>query len=97
MKNLGLLVLLLAGLALALTYFGWVFSILWGWFVVPVFEIREIAIPEAIGLSLIINPIKVRYNTEDITKAEDKWNRLVFVIVAPAMSLLFGYITLQFI
>lgn len=97
MKNSVLVVGLIAVLALALVYIGWAFSILWGWFVAPVFDLREISIPEAIGLSLTVGLLRARYRDTDLTKPEGKWSRLAFVAIAPAMFLLFGYITLQFV
>ena len=32
---------------------GWILSLMWGWFIVPVSGLRAISIPEAIGLSLL--------------------------------------------
>lgn len=32
---------------------GWALILLWGWFIVPTFELDPLAIPQAIGLALI--------------------------------------------
>lgn len=37
-----------------LVFKGWVFTILWGWFVVKTFSLPSLSIPEAIGLALVI-------------------------------------------
>ena len=44
----------------SMVYFGWALSVLWGWFVPPVFGLREISIPEVIGLMLIISLFRHR-------------------------------------
>lgn len=34
---------------------GFTLSILWGWFMVPVFHLPELSIPQAIGISVVIH------------------------------------------
>jgi len=80
----------------SMVYFGWALSVLWGWFVPPVFGLREISIPEVIGLMLIISLFRHR---EYKKKEPDyEWgDKLIAILVVPLVALLFGYITLQFI
>lgn len=82
-------------LAVSMAYFGWVLSILWGWFVPPVFGLREISIPEVIGLVLIVSLLRMRNYGKDL-KGEPLV-KLAAAVLAPLIALLFGYVTLQFI
>ena len=43
-----------AVVALGMVWRGYVFSILWGWFAVPLFGLPALSIATAIGLSLLI-------------------------------------------
>lgn len=39
---------------LAIVIYGFTLSVLWGWFIVPVFEAPEITIIQSVGLSLTV-------------------------------------------
>ena len=99
MAAIGLLVV--AGgsvVALALLR-GWVLSILWGWFVVPTFNLPQLSIPIAIGLALVVGFLahqSIDVKSPERTGAE-KWAHIAMFFVSPLLSLLFGYIVHAFL
>lgn len=97
MKELGALILILLGAALvifvAAIYSGFVLSILWAWFIVPL-GMMKIGVAQGIGISLTLNMllgIRGLYAT-----AEQKKEMFWTAMLMPLLSLLFGYITIQF-
>jgi len=76
---------------------GWVLSILWGWFVVPLFGVSQISLLQAIGLTAIINMLKsTKVNTDKKSSSKGATEAIisafVIVFVGPLVSLLFGWI-----
>ena len=90
--SLGLFLLSLVSAAL-IVYRGWVFSVLWGWFAVPVFALPSISIPAAIGLAAIVSMLTSHQTAEN--KDGDKWAKFGGVLLGPAMVLLVGWIAKQ--
>jgi len=78
---------------------GWVLSILWGWFVVPVFGISQISVLQAIGLTAIINMLKssrAKENNKGRETSEVIVELFAITIIAPLISLFFGWIVYSF-
>lgn len=74
---------------------GWALSILWGWFVVPIFNAPALSIPVAIGLALTIGMM-----TKNIQPSQEGKKALEMVInglTRPFILLVVGWITLQFV
>lgn len=85
---------------------GWVLSILWGWFMVPVFHLPPITIVPAIGIVLTIGfltqktprPVpEEKAPRPDIEKMEREfWGKLTRNVVVPWLSpfitLFFGWV-----
>lgn len=74
---------------------GFTLSILWGWFVVPVFGVPPLRIPFAIGISLIVG-----YLTHQTRKSEDEPETgfiIIFGLLKPALALLIGWIVTWFV
>lgn len=44
---------------------GWALSVLWGWFVVPVFGLPHLRIPVAIGIALLVGMVTHRVRKEE--------------------------------
>ena len=80
-------------------YGGWVLSILWGWFMVPLFGLPALSIPAAIGVSLVAALLTHQYR-DDKKDEDDKTKRFIVAvgtgIVSPLFTLLMGYIAFQF-
>lgn len=81
--------------AALIVYRGWVFSILWGWFAVPVFALPAISIPAAIGIAAIVSLLTSHTAAE--SKDGDRWSKFVGVLLGPAMVLLVGWIAKQYL
>jgi hypothetical protein len=75
---------------------GWALSLLWAWFVVPIFELPDLSLMQAIGIAMIIN-----FSTSNLAKekiqAEKGWpdiigNYLGGAIGYPVISVYVGWI-----
>lgn len=75
---------------------GYVFSILWGWFVVPTFGLAPLSIPAAIGLAMCVSYLTYDYN--DAKDPDRKWwTPMVVMIARPVIALSFGFIVHRFV
>ncbi len=80
-------------------YYGWVFHVLWSWFVVPSFHLIPLTIRQCAGLMSVLwftmAPISIA-----LTSKPDDPEKAISVLVAavfgPLVSLLMGFIILQF-
>lgn len=68
---------------------GYVVSTLWGWFIVPVFGIKALSIPQAIGLSLVTGYLTHQTMPEDTASTAAK---ITNVILYPMFALGIGYV-----
>lgn len=73
---------------------GFVLSILWGWFAVPL-GIMSISIPHAIGISVLISSITQQIDSRKRTKDEDT-TYYVSAIIRPFVVLLMGWVVKSF-
>jgi len=75
---------------------GWVLSILWGWFLVPLLDFPQIQISHAIVIAIVIsfttgqNRLSMDDNTEALIKA------FLMAIIHPLLTLLFAWIVHMF-
>ena len=89
-------------IAITSIYRGYVLTKLWGWFVVPTFELPQLIIPAAIGLSLIMGYLTHQTSSADNDSVKSK--SLGYVVLAatlkaallPSMSWLMGWIVSQY-
>lgn len=95
---LGGIILLAVLIASIAVLRGWVLSILWAWFLVPM-GLPPISIPYAIGISLVFGMLaKDSYSkSDDDDTREDTIKRLVGIYVAPLLILFIGWIVKQFL
>ena len=97
----GILVITAVGLVGGAVMNGWVLSILWSWFVIPVLHLQELSIPLAIGFSLVVGMLtKTPYSSTD--KEKKTTNELIMQLLAiafgtPLFTLLLGYIIKLFL
>lgn len=81
---------------------GYVLTVLWEWFVVPLFLVPSLSIPYAIGLVLVVG---ILINRKSLVKNEKKYeetSELVAAIFAdifliPAIFLFIGWVLTKFI
>ncbi len=95
----GIVVLFVVAIPAGIIMNGWVLSVLWGWFVVPLFHLPELTIPYAIGISTVIGLFKK--STTDQNDKREFYEKLIealiITFIAPLLTLGFGWIILQFI
>ena len=86
MEFIGKLVSSIAIIAIATVVRGWAISVLWGWFIIPIFNSPVLSVGEGIGLSLMVSVFSVG-NT---AKREDSKSFALWIIqsgVASTISL----------
>lgn len=80
-------------IAIAVITRGWVLSILWGWFMVPYFELPKISIPLAIGLALVAHLLHNRNPGPEVPEEKvAKYTRSVMAFLAPFVTLFVAWI-----
>lgn len=68
---------------------GYVLSIIWGWFAVPIFNAPPLSIPSAIGISIIAGYLTKQY----ISASNDSFGKIaLFSVIKPALALFTGWI-----
>lgn len=91
---------LLLGLASSIIgwlYSGFVLSVLWGWFVVPVFHLPALTIPVAIGLGLIVGLLTQKIPTDEELKASSIINVFLYPLINGTILLVAGYVAHMFV
>ena len=68
---------------------GFALSVLWGWFVAPLFGLPLLSIPSAIGICIVVGLIRYRYDASDHEKS---FKPLGMQFASPAASLGVGWI-----
>ena len=77
---------------------GWVISILWGWFLTPVFAVAVPSIPLCIGLAYVADAMHPNSKSADKGSTLDRVGALIGRgICFPMFSLLFGWIVHLFV
>ena len=72
---------------------GWVLSILWDWFVVSLFGLQSLSIPQAIGFSLVVGYL----THQTMPNQKNKDDKVDYVALAsqllkPFMALFIGWV-----
>ena len=82
---------------------GWVLSILWQWFVVPLFNLPHLSIPYAIGISLIVSVLKSSNLSHSKPKNEEKKDTttllaetISIILFVPLFILFLGWVVTLF-
>jgi uncharacterized membrane protein len=83
--------------ALGATLEGYVLSVLWGWFVVPVFGLPALSIPFAMGLALVVGLLTTNTRGDEAKDPDKKWTPMGVMVMRPAFVLLVGWIVTKFI
>ena len=83
-------------LVLSSIWRGYVLTILWTWFIVPVFHLPVLGIVVAIGVSMVVGFLTYQtppYNSGDVRTDADKFSSAIAsALVHPAAYLLIGWI-----
>lgn len=77
---------------------GWVFAALWEWFIIPVLPVRQITVPGAIGIIVLISLL---FGKSSDKKFDMTWNfikdRSIDWTLRPLVSLAVGAIVYAFV
>lgn len=76
-------------------WYGFTLSVMWGWFIVPVFHVDPIRVPYAIGLAYIVQWLTHPTNKPD--NDPELEHLLVMAIVRPLVLLFAGWVVTWFI
>lgn len=103
--NASLILLAVVGfpalLVLSSMWRGYVLSVLWGWFAVPYLGAPPIGVAAAIGISLLVGMLTNHRTGNEATKDGSTSERLLsamaIALIAPALTLLFGWIVTKFL
>lgn len=89
-----ILIMLIAGVFL-LPWTGWAFSVLWGWFIAPVFGLPLISWMQAIGIGLVVDAAKYKYEEdEDEDSDETFFKKILSQFFTPLVYLGMGWIVM---
>jgi hypothetical protein len=76
---------------------GWVFTILWAWFIYPVFDVPELLLLPAMGLSVVIGYISPKSDSKEFTGFSNVLGRYITsAFIMPFMYLGIGWIVTLF-
>lgn len=95
MKILGYVTTLVVFIVISALLNGYVLSVFWGWFVVPVFDVASITTLQAYGIMLTVGLLKgsASTNNDSNKSTADKLGELLATsIFMPLFCLFFGYI-----
>lgn len=84
----------IAWIIISPAWWGLTLRILWGWFVVPIFDVPTLSIAQAIGVQTVVGFATHHYSGTDERGTAEK---LAVAIVTPLVFLVFGYIVHLFV
>ena len=90
-KILGFLVIMIV----ATLWSAYVLTKLWGWFVIPTFELPELSVAAAVGLALIVSYLTYQHRHEESTGdsyAEVLMSAIFAAFMRPLFALILGAI-----
>lgn len=96
---LAALLVLIVTLPLSMIWNGFVLTILWGWFIVPVFAgAPELGLVPAIGVGGVVRYLTAHKATSDSGKSawENFGESIAFAAFYPALTLFLGWIVHMF-
>ena len=99
-SQLGLFFLLFLSAFVGIVTKGWVLSVIWSWFIVPVTGLPLLSIPMAIGFSVAVGLITQQSQKIDTEKKEllvSIAEIIGYGVLAPLFTLGFAWIIYQFV
>lgn len=96
MKTVGIIVTVFATAIPLTAWYAYVLTVIWGWFVVPLFGLPALDIWAAIGLSLVINYMWKTTPENNDENDDESMDRLIkvlgYCLVRPLIALGIGWI-----
>lgn len=77
---------------------GWALSILWAWFIVPVFSIPALSLGQAIGVAMVVSFLTWQHidaKSSDESGAVKFVTALMLTVGRPVFAVLFGMVIKQ--
>jgi hypothetical protein len=101
MKYLGYVTAFIIFMVLSVSYSGYALSVLWGWFVVPTFNLKPISIPVAIGLAIVVSYLTNHTDSSQENNGDTFTEVLAKLtgraLFKPTIALLVGWVVTFFI
>ena len=72
---------------------GWALSVLWGWFIVPIFGLPVLTQVQALGVALVMGFMTKQYTQTD---KDRNWEGVGYAFVKPIFAVIMGWVILQF-
>ena len=99
MKFIGYTVTTIIAAFITAVWSGYVFSVLWSWFIAGQFGLGDIGVANAIGLAIAIRLMTNQHKMDDV---ERKYSDVLvhgfsYGITAPLVALAYGYVVTLFI
>ena len=96
MLIVGAVVSLAALIAVRMVIDGWTLSVLWGWFMVPLFHLHYLTVWQAMGLGLVVT-FATWQKMPEVEAPKKKWSEkvatlVVEILVRPAIILGVGWV-----
>ena len=93
----GVVLFVLISIVLSTIYSGWVFSVLWRWFVVTTFGTVPLTVVQAIGLATIKGLVFFEYKpNKNKMETSDLVTTIIVMFAVPTLSLAGGWLVTQF-
>jgi hypothetical protein len=100
MKTILAVIGFVAFMFISSTWYGYVLSIIWGWFIAPTFGIAYLSVPLAIGISSAVRLVTWQHDNEEQDKKpfnERMAAIMLRALVVPSATLFFCWIVKHWI
>jgi hypothetical protein len=85
-------------IAARMVWTGYALAVLWGWFMVPAFQLPALSVPMAIGVSMVLGGMTgLKRSHDEMSDPAKKWQAFVYPFLSPAFALAFGWIVKHYV
>lgn len=97
---IGMIGVALVVVALGAILEGYVLTVLWGWFIIPIFHLPPLTIVPAIGIALVVGLLTYHSNPDVEEKKRTGWEQFALLMgklfARPLVVLAFGWAVHKF-
>lgn len=97
MENFGKFCFIILALIVSSIVGGWVFQTLYWWFIVPIFTLPALSLPQAIGISYLVRYMTAQEQRSEDSDIEDLFKRFAKSFVMSFVVLGIGWIITLFL